>query len=294
MAELSRQALIEELHQRVALWDAPRAKRLRKLPVRMLLPRLLAAVRGNWRVTARTFFGADISVHLPDLAGTRLYRYGFIEEGLTRAVIEHLQPGDVFIDIGAHAGYYTVLASRLVGPRGQAIAFEPTPRTRRDLSSNIVNLGNAKIVPKAAWDSPSRLTLRDFGWQSSSFNSVVAPRLPKALPYQVIEVEAIAVDDWLNAHGVVPQFIKIDAESAEHRVLKGLARTIERYHPILSVEIGDFDLPGVPSSPDLIRSLLAQGYDAWEYRGGRFELHSIADRYAYDNLLFMPRDRTKK
>jgi FkbM family methyltransferase len=176
----------------------------------------------------------------------------------------------------------------LVGPRGHVVAFEPTPRTRRDLSSNIVDLGNVTIVPKAAWDGPTRLTLRDFGWQSSSFNSLMAPRLTKALPYQPIEVEAIAVDDWLNAHGLVPHFIKIDAESAEHRVLQGLARTIERHHPILSVEIGDFDLPGVPSSADLIRSLLAQGYDAWQYRCGRFELHRIGNRYAYDNLLFMP------
>ena len=49
-------------------------------------------------------------VHLPDLVGVKLYQYGFFEEGLTRAVIEHLHPGDVFIDIGAHVGYYTMLA----------------------------------------------------------------------------------------------------------------------------------------------------------------------------------------
>ena len=52
-------------------------------------------------------------VHLPDLVGVKLYQYGFFEEGLTRAVIEHLHPGDVFIDIGAHVGYYTMLASQI-------------------------------------------------------------------------------------------------------------------------------------------------------------------------------------
>ena len=288
MDELSRGALIEELRRRVALWDAPRAERLRKLPLRMLLPWLLAAIGGNLRVTARTFFGRDMRVHLPDLNSTRLYRYGFVEEGLTRAVIEHLQPGDVFIDIGAHVGYYSMLASLLVGPRGYVAAFEPTPRTRYDLSWNIVELGNVRIVPKAAWNSRTQLILRDFGWQSSSFNSLMEPRLTKPLPYQGIEVEAIALDEWLNERALVPQFIKIDAESAEHRVLQGLARTIDRHHPILSVEVGDFDLPGVPSSVDLIRSVLAHGYDAWEYRRGRFELHRIGNRYDYDNLLFMP------
>ncbi|HYX05083.1 MAG TPA: FkbM family methyltransferase [Reyranella sp.] len=291
MEEVSHDVLLEGLSQQVALSAAPRADRLRRLPIRLLLPRLLAAMGGTRRVTARTFFGHDIRVHLPDLVGVKLYQYGFFEEGLTRAVIEHLRPGEVFIDIGAHVGYYTMLASLLVGARGRVVAFEPTPRTRRELSSNIADLANVTIVPMAAWDAPSRLTLRDFGWQRASFNSVLAPRMAKALPYESIEVEAIAVDDWLAAHGVVPHFIKIDAESAEHRVLQGLARTIERYHPILSLEIGDYNLPGVPTSAELIRSLLAQGYDAWQYRDGRLEPHLLANRYSYDNLLFVPSGR---
>ena len=291
MEEVSHDVLLEGLSQQVALSAAPRADRLRRLPIRLLLPRLLAAMGGTRRVTARTFFGHDIRVHLPDLVGVKLYQYGFFEEGLTRAVIEHLRPGEVFIDIGAHVGYYTMLASLLVGARGRVVAFEPTPRTRRELSSNIADLANVTIVPMAAWDRPSRLTLRDFGWRSSSFNSVLAPRMAKALPYESIEVDAIAVDDWLAAHGVVPHFIKIDAESAEHRVLQGLARTIERYHPILSLEIGDYNLPGVPTSAELIRSLLAQGYDAWQYRDGRLEPHLLANRYSYDNLLFVPSAR---
>jgi FkbM family methyltransferase len=290
MDQRARDGPLRQLRRQAALAAAPRAERLRRLPIRLLLPRLLAAMGATRRVTARTFFGRNMRVHLPDLVGVKLYQYGFFEEGLTRAVIEHLQPGEVFIDIGAHVGYYTMLASLLVGPSGRVVAFEPTPRTRRDLSSNTAELANVTIVPMAAWDGPGRLTLRDFGWRRSSFNSVLAPRMTKARPYESIEVEAIAVDDWLIAHGVVPHFIKIDAESAEHRVLQGLVRTIERHHPILSVEIGDYDLPGVPSSAELIGSLFAQGYDAWQYRDGRLEPHRIANRYAYDNLLFMPSD----
>jgi FkbM family methyltransferase len=288
---LARDDLLGQLHRQAALSALPRAERLRRLPIRLLLPRLLAAMGGTCQVTARTFFGRSMRVHLPDLVGVKLYQYGFFEEGLTRAVVEHLRPGDVFIDIGAHLGYYTMLASLLVGSRGRVVAFEPTPRTRRELSSNTADLANVTIVPMAAWDGPSRLTLRDFGWRRSSFNSVLAPRMAKALPYENVEVEAIAVDDWLAAHGVVPHFIKIDAESAEHRVLQGLARTIERYHPILSLEIGDYNLPGVPTSAELIRSLLAHGYDALQYRDGRLEPHRLADSYSYDNLLFVPRTR---
>ena len=145
-----------------------------------------------------------------------------------------------------------------------------------------------RVVPLAAWDATERLTLQDFGWRQSSFNSVVGARVNGNARFESIEVEAVAVDDWLGAHGMVPDFIKIDAESAEQRVLRGLRRTIEQHHPILSLEIGDYNLPGVPRSAELIQSIVEQGYDAFEYRDGTFVKHRLADGYAYDNLIFMP------
>jgi FkbM family methyltransferase len=270
MEHVSRNALLEQLRRQADLCAAPREVRLRHLPFRLALPRVLDAAGLTRSVTARTFFGRNMRVHLPDLVGVKLYQYGFFEEGLTRAIIEKLSPGAVFIDIGAHVGYYTMLASLLVGAEGRVVAFEPTPRTRTELSFNTADLDNVRVVPMAAWDEPARLTLQDFGQRQSSFNSVMA------------------VDDWLVAHDIVPSFIKIDAESAEYRVLRGLRSTIERYHPILSLEIGDYNLPGVPCSADLIQSLLALGYDAWQYSGGEFVKHRLTDRYGYDNLIFIP------
>ena len=140
----------------------------------------------------------------------------------------------------------------------------------------------------AAWDATERLTLQDFGWRHSSFNSVVAARVDDNPRFESIEVEAVAVDDWLAAHSLVPSFIKVDAESAEQHVLRGLRRTIEQHHPILSFEIGDYNLPDVPSSAELIRSVVEQGYDGFEYRDGTFVKRRLANRYGYDNLIFMP------
>jgi FkbM family methyltransferase len=288
MMEVARDDLLERLSRQAELSAAPREVRLRHLPFKLALPRLLDAAGLTWPVTARTFFGRDMRVHLPDLVGVKLYQYGFFEEGLTRAIIEKLSPGATFVDIGAHVGYYTILASLLVGAEGRVVAFEPTPRTRTELAANTAGLDNVRVVPMAAWDGAERLTLQDFGWRQSSFNSVMAARVNGNPRSESIEVEAVAVDDWLAVHRIVPAFIKIDAESAEHRVLRGLRRTIEQHHPILSLEIGDYNLPGVPSSAELIGSIVELGYDAWEYRGGTFVKHRLADRYGYDNLIFMP------
>ena len=288
MVDVARNVLLERLNRQAELCASTREFRLRHLPFRLVLPRLLDAAGLTWPVTAKTFFGSSMRVHLPDLVGIKLYQYGFFEEGLTRALIEKLRPGDTFVDIGAHVGYYSVLASLLVGAEGRVVAFEPTPRTRTELTANTAGLSNVQIVPMAAWDKTERLTLQDFGWRQSSFNSVVAARVTANRHVANIEVEAVAVDDWLEANTIVPAFIKIDAESAEQRVLRGLRRTIEVHHPILSLEIGDYNLPGVPSSAELIRSVVEQGYDAFEHCEGKFVKHRLADSYGYDNLIFMP------
>src|SRR5258707_5692240 len=133
MMDVARDDLLERLSRQAELCSSSREVRLRHLPFRLALPRLLDAAGLTWSVTAKTFFGRPMQVHLPDLVGVKLYQYGFFEEGLTRALIERLQPGDTFVDIGAHVGYYSVLASLLVGAEGHVVSFQPTPRTRSEL-----------------------------------------------------------------------------------------------------------------------------------------------------------------
>jgi predicted methyltransferase len=59
------------------------------------------------------------------------------EPAITRLFQETLQPGMVVIDIGAHVGYYTLLAAKLVGPTGKIYAFEPEPGNNEALNKNI-------------------------------------------------------------------------------------------------------------------------------------------------------------
>ena len=79
----------------------------------------------------------------------------------------------------------------------------------------------------------------------------------------------------------------IDAESSEMHVLRGAERTIDRFHPRIIVEVGDFDLAGVASSSELVRSLLALGYRAYERSQCDVRLHEPRATYGYGNLLFV-------
>lgn len=88
--------------------------------------------------TARTGSGMVFPVATSDVIQRYLYLFGVWEPHLTAFISGRLTPKDTFVDVGANIGYYSVLASRLVGPAGHVVAVEPSPtsikrwsRTRR-------------------------------------------------------------------------------------------------------------------------------------------------------------------
>jgi FkbM family methyltransferase len=77
------------------------------------------------------------------------------EPGLSRALRDRLAPGDVFLDIGANIGYFSVLAGRIVGPAGRVVSFEPHPEARSVLQQAVAAndlAGIIEIVPAAVAD----------------------------------------------------------------------------------------------------------------------------------------------
>ena len=68
-----------------------------------------------------------MTIIIPEVVSLHIFQYGYYEEGLTRMIIELLEPRMIFFDIGAHFGYYTLMVSAIVGNKGQVHSFEPTP-----------------------------------------------------------------------------------------------------------------------------------------------------------------------
>jgi len=149
-------------------------------------------------------------------------REGIIED----FILNSLQQGDVFIDVGANIGYYSVHAARRVGKTGKVIAVEPIPDTVNILKMNVFlnKLENVEIVDKAAWNSSGKrinisvpsigCDLRFFGSSSQS----------TSLRNNYASVNTIALDDLKPALGVNQHVIlKIDVEGSEKEVLRGAA-----------------------------------------------------------------------
>jgi FkbM family methyltransferase len=139
--------------------------------------------------------------------------------------------GDVYLDIGAYIGWYTIQASEAVGSSGRVIALEPDATNRRQLENNISlnRLSNCLTVPKAAWDRNEKI-----GWHASD-----VPVWHKADVHEHAHlVQAITIDALVNELGLKRvDWIKMDIEGGEIEALRGAEQTLELFRPVLFIEV---------------------------------------------------------
>jgi FkbM family methyltransferase len=202
-----------------------------------------------------------------DLVSRKILETGVWEPESIQAVAEHLSPSATFIDVGAHIGYYSLRAATMVGSNGHVISIEPNPQTVPKLRGNIEasNAGMASVWPVACAASESTLQLyaapeSNTGESSlSKENASQEGAAPIAYSVQARPLDAIVREAKLDRVDV----IKIDVEGAEFEVLKGAARTLDDFRPVLIVELVENQLKAMGSSIDEVtRFLSSHGYTA--------------------------------
>jgi FkbM family methyltransferase len=208
-------------------------------------------------------------------------------------VLSYLKPGATFFDVGAHFGYFTMLAARVVGETGQVHCFEPSPTNFGILRTNTAGKANIIASNVAVFSKPTELRFNDYGLEHSAYSSVYSARIGPGsgdeLTPKVFSVQAISLDTYIKQTGSKPDFIKIDAESSELEILNGLTETISICHPIISLEVGDVDDSLKPfASRDIVLWLTERGYEAFQCQSGHISRHLPESHYSYDNLLFVP------
>ena len=288
--------LIKLLEKSIYLSKGTKLYKITRNPRRLFYSKILEffsiILKNCFEIKAKTFWGEQIIVVIPEQVSLNLYYYGFYEEGLTNMILEYLKPGMTFIDIGAHIGYFSLLGSLIVGSEGKVHSFEPTPSTFNILRSNLYAKKNVELKNMAVYSNNTNLYIHDYGIRYSAFNSLYSSRLPseaisKLNPIK-IDVQAISLDEYIIANNIIPDFIKIDAESSEYQILIGMEKTLNKYSPIISIEVGDMDVKGVPTSKDLINFLVNKSYQPYEFKDGKILKHALKkNQYPYDNILFL-------
>jgi len=285
-----------EFDRLFAVHSSGRVTRLRHRDVKLICSKLLEFIARRFQTSfsrrSRLPWGDTIHIVYPDTVSLDISRFGFYEEGLTRMVLDYLKPGMTFLDIGAHIGYYTMLAAWLVGDNGQVHSFEPTPGTFTLLQSNAGNKANVILNPVAVSSESGNISFNDYGRGSMGANSRFTARVDakslKSIQPVNYQVPATTVDEYVESNGLTPNFVKIDAESSAHKILRGMQATLSSHRPAVSVEVGDMDIEGVPPSRELIEFLSNQGYRAYDFGSGGIVRHQLRNRYEYSNILFLP------
>jgi len=256
------------------------------------------SLKKSSRKTAKLFWGDTMNVVLPEHVSSHIYKYGYFDEEVCFYLISLLEPGDSFMDIGSHFGFFSILAGYLVGKSGNIVSVDPTPSTVSILKENIQNrnTGHFQIFQNAAFSHDTTLSFFDFGVEKSAYNSLIGSRLEKmdeaTLNQYRINVEAKTGDSLVEASKINSlKLIKIDAESSEMQVMEGLQETLKKFHPSVILEIGDTGSVETSASLTLIHYLQNQGYKPYEYNGKDIVEHQILDNYDQKllkcyNLLF--------
>lgn len=147
-----------------------------------------------------------------------------------RLLFERTIPeGSIVFDLGGFTGYYTLLASVLVGPSGNVFVFEPLPRNLRYLKQHLAlnRISNVTVIEAAVTDRYGMLSFQEGP-------SSARGRLAEG---GSLLVQAVSLDEMIEAGELPdPQYLKVDVEGAEMRVLEGAARLLERCHPTLFID----------------------------------------------------------
>jgi FkbM family methyltransferase len=165
---------------------------------------------------------------------------GSFENVETQLLKKILKPGMVMIDAGAHRGYYTLLASFLIGSKGRIISFEPSPRERQWLWMHRIANGrrNVTIEKKALGSKEETAEFFITLGKQTGCNSL---RYPKGVPYSLpIQVPVVTLDRYFHDAALDRlDFIKMDVEGAEKEMLIGGRECLRKSRPMIMCELSD-------------------------------------------------------
>jgi FkbM family methyltransferase len=216
---------------------------------------LLTRLSGANEDTVCLWRGAPFSVDLRDRIQREMWA-GCYEPHVMRALRVILRPGDTFVDVGAHIGYLSYLAAGLVEPQGAVFSFEPDPAAFARLKRNL------EVFP---WAHPLNLAASDEEGQVGFERSPVSSESGWGTLSQVrdmrrgqhVTVTARSLDSWSSSADLSGlRLIKLDAEGSEPRVLLGARKLLQRFRPVVLMELNGILLRQTGSSAIALQKLL--------------------------------------
>ena len=197
-------------------------------------------------------------------------------------LLHTLQSGDLFVDVGANIGSYSILAATCKGV--DVIAFEPIPSTFSYLKKNIkLNLLDNQVRAMNIGLADQKGTLH-FSQNLDTINHVI---LNNEKNYPSVNIEVQRLDDVLEKK--CPTMIKIDVEGYETQVLQGAKKVID--NPTLIAVIVELNESGKrygKDDNDVHQLLISKGFDCFKYDPFKYRLKSLQSKFnKISNTLYL-------
>jgi len=194
-----------------------------------------------------------------------------------------ITPGSTVLDLGAHHGYFAMLASRHVGTDGIVYAFEPAPENFKIMKTNfeLNNLTNVTPVNMAASDK--RATVPFYLCKPNDVQGSLFATLRDN--ESTVPVESMTIDEFLDGKPV--DVVKMDIEGGEPRALEGMSKTLFKSKDVvLFIEFNHHLLrrAGV-DPPDLFHQLDSAGFDCMLINEGLKRLLPIVHPLTPEDIL---------
>lgn len=246
------------------------------------------------------------NIHPGSVLDNIIITNGIFDDFLIQCLAKLIPTNATIFDIGANVGLLCLPFAKILSPKGIVHAFEPDPEVFSDLLENIKinNLTNIICKPLALQDNHElktitlhkRRAIHDDGRKNAGLSTI------ESNPTYVIGEESVAcrtIDNYVEENSIKQvDFLKIDAEGADSKVLFGSNKTIERFLPIIVYEFspeGD-PLIGFSNTKDCFNFLNSKGYVQYQITN-RETLNQLS---AYDgtieesNVLCVPKSDVVK
>ena len=208
--------------------------------------------------------------------GLALSIFKIYEPNQTKIVKKYVHEGDVVIDVGAHVGYYTLLMAQLVGKNGKVYSFEPDPVNFELLKKSVEINGfeNVVLIQKAVSDTTEKIKLF-LGDNDSAINRIYDAKLGDAK--KSIDVESITIDEYFKENDKLFNFIKIDSEGSEAKIINGMEKFLTKNRKlIMMTEFFPFLIKKSGDEPkQYLKSLENSGFELYNNLDDNKETNKI-------------------
>ena len=203
------------------------------------------------KIIISTIDGITYELNLNELIDSSIYYNGCFEPMTTKVINKFVKKDMTVLDIGANIGCHTLRFAKLVGQNGKVIAFEPMSWAFSKLKNNIAlnkfdNITAEKIVLSSVSQLSQPVCFRT-SWRIDG----------KTVNNNTEYVDTLTLDEYIEEKKITNiDFIKLDVDGYEYKVLFGARKSLQKFRPLILIELGKYTLEGVGDNLENLIDLL--------------------------------------